>query len=88
MEAPPHFGYSPDMATIVRQAGFEIMIYSRDHEPPQVHVWRAQAELVVNLNPIEIRENNGMSPNDARKAITMVEEYQAELLIEWRRFHP
>ena len=75
MEAPQRFGYSSDMATIVRQDGFEVMIYSRDHEPPHVHVWRAEAELVVNLNPIEIRENNGMSPNDARKAITLVEEH-------------
>ena len=64
------------------------MIYSRDHEPPHVHVWRAEAELIVSLNPIEIRENNGMSPSDVRKAITLVEDHQVKLLLEWRRFHP
>ena len=56
------------MPTILRQDGFEVMIYTRDHEPPHVPVWHAGTELVINLDPLEIRENNGMFPNNSRKA--------------------
>ena len=58
------------------------------HEPPHVHVWRAGTELVVNLDPLGIRENHRMMPDDARKAFEMVASNETELLIEWRRIHP
>jgi len=76
------------MPTILRQDGFEVMIYTRDHEPPHVHVWRVGTELVINLEPLDLRENNGMLPNNARKAFDIVAYNQTDLLIAWRRLHP
>lgn len=76
------------MSTILRLHGFEVMIYSRDHAPPHVHVWRSGTELVVDLEPLGIRENNRMMPKNARKAFEIVAEHQAKLLTEWQRFHP
>lgn len=76
------------MPTILRQDGFEVMIYTRDHEPPHVHVWHGRAELVINLDPLEVRENNGMQPNRSRQAFDIVVSHQTELLIAWRKIHP
>ena len=76
------------MPTILRQDGFEVMIYTRDHEPPHVHVWHAGTELVINLDPLAIRENNRMLPNNSRKAFDIVAYNQTDLLIAWRRLHP
>ena len=64
------------------------MIDTRDHEPPHVHVWNAGTELVINLEPLEIHENNRMLPNNARKAFDIVAYNQTDLLIAWRGLHP
>jgi hypothetical protein len=37
------------MATVLRQDGFEVAIYNRDHPPIHVHVFKAGAETVINL---------------------------------------
>ena len=77
------------MSTVLSQInGFDVRIYSRDHKPPHVHCWKQRSELVVNLEPICIRENNRMSPADARIALAIVAEHQSFLLDEWRRIHP
>lgn len=68
--------------------GFDVRIYSRDHEPPHVYCWKQRSELVVSLKPINIRENNRMSPADARRALAIITEHQSFLLAEWRRIHP
>jgi serine phosphatase RsbU (regulator of sigma subunit) len=35
------------MPTIIRERGFEVMIYPNDHRPPHVHVWKAGKEARV-----------------------------------------
>ena len=37
------------MPTVLRERGFDIMIYLNDHPPPHVHVFRAEGEVVINL---------------------------------------
>ena len=77
------------MSTVLAQVhGFDVRIYSRDHEPPHVHCWKQRSELVVNLEPISVRENNRMSPADARRALSIVAEHQSFLMAEWQRIHP
>ena len=77
------------MPTVLPQInGFDVRIYPRDHPPPHVHCWKQRAELVVNLEPISVRENNRMSPADARRALSIVAEHQTFLLAEWQRIHP
>jgi thiazole synthase ThiGH ThiG subunit len=75
-----------EMPTILRQDGFDVMIYTDDHPPAHSHVWKAGGELVVNLGdddtPPSIRSGNGrMSPRDARRAVIIVEDNQQVLLV-------
>lgn len=75
------------MPTIIRQAGFEIRIYSQDHDPAHVHCFRAGTELVVALADLTIRENNGMSRRHAVQALEIIAEHQSDLLAAWSRIH-
>lgn len=79
------------MPTILRKDGFEIMIYTDDHEPEHVHIHKAGKELIVNLGgektPISIREVIGMSKKDTRKAVSIVHNHQDYLLQRWSEIH-
>jgi hypothetical protein len=79
------------MATVLRQDGFEVVIYNRDHPPIHVHVFKAGAETVINLGdaatkPV-IRDNYRMRRSDRRKALRIVSESQEFLIEEWERIN-
>lgn len=76
------------MPIIIRKLGFEIRIYSDDHAPAHVHCLKAGTELVVNLDALAIRENNGMSRGDRNQALSIIAANQPLLLAEWNRIHP
>ena len=63
------------MPTIFRQDGFAIMIYLNDHTPSHVHVFKAEAEVIINLGneatPPQVRENIGMSRREERAALVI-----------------
>ncbi len=79
------------MPTIFRGDGFDVMIYTNDHRPSHVHIFKAEAEVIIYLGaehkPPRVRENIGMSTKDERRALVMVGEHQAEFIAEWRRIH-
>jgi hypothetical protein len=60
------FGYYPVMPTVLREDGFELMIYTNDHQPAHVHVHKAGAEAVIELDPVFLRDVIGMSKKNAR----------------------
>ena len=78
------------MPTVLRQAGFVVMIYTRDHEPAHVHVF-GHGEIIVNLGneetPVSIRRNFGMRSRDERRALMLIGEYQEYLLERWREIY-
>lgn len=79
------------MPTVLREDGFEFMLYTHDHEPEHVHVHKAGKEVVINLSdentPVSIREVIRMSKKDTRKAVSIAQKYQAYLLEKWREIH-
>jgi len=75
------------MPTIFRQDGFAVMIYTDDHLPAHVHVWKAEGEAVINLDDASIREINDMGRRDARQAVRVVEENQDSFLQRWGEIH-
>jgi len=58
-----------------------------DHDPAHVHVFCNGAELIINLgvHELEVREDLGMKPGDAKAAIRLVEANREALLAEWER---
>ena len=75
------------MATIIRHAGFRIMIFTNDHAPPHVHVFRAGSEAVIEFDPLLIRDNYRMSRVDLRRAVDLVAANRDALLNAWRQIH-
>ena len=75
------------MPTVLRQDGFEVRIYTADHTPPHVHVFKGGGEVVVEIDPLSVREAKGMSRREEAAATRLVEEHQDKLREAWRRFH-
>ena len=79
------------MPTLLTQDGFDVMIYTRDHPPAHVHVWKAGAEIVINLGAERgkpwVRDNNGARQKVERQALMIVSEQQDFLLREWEQIH-
>jgi hypothetical protein len=67
------------------------MIFTNDHTPSHVHIFKAGTEVVINLGAgtagPEIREVNGMTKGNVKKAVRLVEENLESLREEWRRIH-
>jgi len=73
------------MLTVIREDGFSIMIYVRDHEPMRVHVFKSGGEVVILIGDITVRESHGMKLKDVHKAQDLVATHQEFLLNEWKR---
>lgn len=64
------------------------MIYTQDHPPAHVHVWRSGTSVIIEFDgPLTIRRNDGMRTRDIAIAKALVEDNLEHLRAEWRRIH-
>ena len=76
------------MPTVIREAGFDVRIYTLDHPPPNVHVWKAGAVVKIDLATHEAVEIVGViSDRDIGRAERLVARNSARLGREWARLH-
>jgi pterin-4a-carbinolamine dehydratase len=76
------------MPTVIREAGFEVRIYTLDHPPAHVHVWKAGAVVKIDLATHQAVEVVGeISDRDISRAERLVARNSARLRREWARFH-
>lgn len=81
------------MPTVLHVGGFRVVIYlpPREHQPPHVHVWKDDGELIVKLasggRRQRIRSVARMRTADITKAFAIVEEHTDYLLTCWRQYH-
>ena len=76
------------MPTVVREEGFEVRIYTLDHPPPHVPVWKAGAVVKIDLATHEAIEVVGeISDRDISRAERLVARNSARLRREWTRLH-
>jgi hypothetical protein len=68
---------------------FVIRVFTDDHAPAHVHVFRDGAELRVYLRGSRPADNihGRMKASDRRRAIELVAEHRPQLLALWRRYH-
>lgn len=76
------------MPQVLQKDGFHVYIYTQDHEPYHVHVKNAEAEIVINLEPLKIRGVKNASERLVKQAWELVEEHQQFLIREWQRIKP
>jgi hypothetical protein len=76
------------MPTVIREGGFEVRIYTLDHPPPHVHVWKAGAVVKIDLATYEAVEVVGeISDRDISRAERLVARNSTRLRREWARLH-
>ena len=76
------------MPTLIREAGFEVRIYTLDHPPPHVRVARAGAIVKIDLASCELVEIVGsISDRDVRRAEGLVAAHVDILKAEWEKLH-
>jgi hypothetical protein len=73
--------------TVVRQDGYQLIIFTNDHPPPHVHVRHSGRVARARLKPIEILHNSGYNARELSKIRAIVEEHQALLLEAWFELH-
>jgi hypothetical protein len=79
------------VTTVVRIGKLRVMVYSRDHRPPHVHVVapRGQAKILVDGpgGTPGLEWNLGLSRRELAQALAAVEDHRELILAEWKRIH-
>jgi Domain of unknown function (DUF4160) len=78
--------------TIIKQDGFRIVIYPNDHTPAHVHVLKGDGEVRIELgnekiSPSLMSVRGKISDREVMRALSLVTEYQIELLAKWDEIH-
>jgi hypothetical protein len=76
------------MPTVLRQNGFSLMIYTRDHEPMHVHVWYQGNEAVIRFETeIILLEEYGFNRQQIKRAMAIVRQNREFLIAKWREIY-
>ncbi len=71
--------------TVLRHAGYEVVIYLNDHPP--AHAFKESGEAKVNLDPVDVAQVWKMNKATVRKAKRVVAEHQSYLLEKWEEIN-
>ena len=68
--------------------GLKFYIYTRDHQPPHVHVVSQDgtARFAV-TDTVELLDNAGMKNKDLKMAEAIIEENKENIVKEWVKIH-
>jgi len=79
------------MATVLQSGGFDFVIYSNDHQPSHVHVFKGDTEFIINIGDEstkpKVRESYRAKKTDFKKVLKIVADNQIFLLEKWRKIH-
>ena len=77
------------MGTVLRADGYTVVIRTRDHNPPHVHVFCSgfEEEVVIELSPVAVRELRGMKMKHVVRAVEIVQDHVEYLLTLWEAIH-
>jgi hypothetical protein len=82
-------GLSTLSPTIDVVHGLRVCIYTKDHEPPHVHVLNHDGEMRIDLLELSVSRAGGrMTAVAERAAVRLVRKNQMRYLREWNRIHP
>lgn len=76
------------MPTLFKLFGLIFRIYTRDHQPPHVHVISQEGEAIFIIDQeVTLKDNKGMKPKDVSLAVSILEENKELISEEWNRLH-
>lgn len=67
--------------------GYDVVVYTDDHEPPHVHVKKDGCQVVIWLQPVRFGRNDGFKRGDLRKIKKLVIENKERCLEVWNEYH-
>ncbi len=73
------------MPTVLRESGYQFIIFTSDHPPAHVHVRKEGKLAKIKLDPVEFERTGGFNSGEQSKIIEIVRTHQAFLLSEWNR---
>ena len=73
--------------TVLREKGFQVVIFSNDHPPAHVHVRRSGKVARIRLEPVETLHNHGFNTRELGAILTIVQDNQDVLLEAWDAIH-
>jgi len=75
------------MPTIFRWNGFRFHFYSDEgHEPPHVHIRKAEDACKFWLDPVSLAYNDGVKPQMLTRIEKVVVEHRDEFLRKWHEY--
>ena len=74
--------------TILRERGYQFLLYTNDHLPPHIHVRKSGHEAVVKLDSADILVSHGYNERELKKICKIVRDNQIMMLTEWDKIHP
>ena len=77
------------MPKVLESNGYKVFIYTHDHLPRHVHVWRGEVEIIINIDTLEIIWISPRArPRMIKQAWELVADNQEFLQGEWERIKP
>jgi hypothetical protein len=76
------------MPTVLRESGYQFIIFTSDHPPPHVHVRHEGKLAKVGLNPVEFLRTGGFNSGEQSKILQIIHDNLTYLLTEWDKLHP
>jgi hypothetical protein len=76
------------MPTVLREAGYQFIIFTSDHPPSHMYVRKEGKLAKMRLDPVEFVRTGGFNAGEQSKIVQIVHDYQGYLLDEWNRLHP
>jgi len=72
------------MPEVLRARGVRFFFFSREgHEPPHIHVERAEKYAKFWLEPVELAESRAFRSHELTEVRKMVEDHQEEFILAW-----
>jgi hypothetical protein len=76
------------MPKILEVNGYKFYLYTDDHLPVHVHVWKGGSEAKIVLVPgIMIKDNYGFKSQELKQIIDVVDEYYDFIIEKWHEIH-
>ncbi len=76
------------MPTLFIIFGLRFYFYADEHLPIHVHVENGDGRAKIDILPsIKLVSNNGIKPQDLKKAMNIIKTFKEEIISAWYEFH-
>ena len=77
------------MVTVLhrRRDGYDVRIFTDDHLPAHVHVYKGGNRVQVYLEPIEFKDNHGFNTRELGRIRDVIEENMELIQRIWLHYH-